>query len=590
MPKINWKRILVYSLWFIVLSLLIYTRFVNLSWGLPYPMHPDERNMANAVQQLHCEISNLKECFNPHFFAYGQFPLYLGYGEVLFMKFFDGDLGTSISFQEAVFSLRIISAVASIITAFVLYKILFLLLPKKIISYKLQVISFLVLIFSPVLIQFAHFGTTESLLILFYSSIVYISILFVQKKLIPLHYLLLASLFSGLAIATKVSSLIFLFIPVVSLKLNQPNEPAFIKITAGKSIDWSKKIKGIILFFICAGLIAILFSPHNLISWNEFLSSIQYESGVALGNSEVFYTRQFNHTIPVIFQITKIFPYALGWPIFLLGVLGIIVLSWKKKEYNFLRLALILVFLPNAVMFAKWTRFMAPTFPIMLIFAILSFSKIYDYCINKCFIRSNLKDQKSNLSLKIKTFNFALVFALCTLIFALVLPGISYLFIYQNPDVRFQASEWIYKNIPTGTKILSETANVIDLPVEIKSEKLKVKNYKLTSFNFYDLDADKKLQEDLGNLIPRAEYIIVPSRRIFKNDPKEKYPLLNEYYQRLFSGKLGFKEIAEFTSYPKIELFGKKIAEFPDEDAEETWTVFDHPVIRIYKKKPTFFQ
>lgn len=51
-----------------------YTRLVGISWGLPYPMHPDERNMAVAVESL-----KLSEHLNPHFFAYGQLPLYLAY-------------------------------------------------------------------------------------------------------------------------------------------------------------------------------------------------------------------------------------------------------------------------------------------------------------------------------------------------------------------------------------------------------------------------------------------------------------------------------------------------------------------------------
>ena len=43
--------------------------------------------------------------------------------------------------------------------------------------------------------------------------------------------------------------------------------------------------------------------------------------------------------------------------------------------------------------------------------------------------------------------------------------------------------------------------------------------------------------------------------------------------------------VAEFTSYPEISFFGTTLIDFPDENAEETWTVFDHPVIRIYKKQ-----
>lgn len=65
---------------------------------------------------------------------------------------------------------------------------------------------------------------------------------------------------------------------------------------------------------------------------------------------------------------------------------------------------------------------------------------------------------------------------------------------------------------------------------------------------------------------------------------KHNFSTPYSYYDDLFSGKLGFTQIAEFTSYPRISIGGKTIIEFPDEDAEESFTVFDHPVIRIYKR------
>ena len=167
----------------------------------------------------------------------------------------------------------------------------------------------------------------------------------------------------------------------------------------------------------------------------------------------------------------------------------------------------------------------------------------------------------------------------------LIIPGISYLFIYQNPDVRFLTSEWIYENIPNNALILSETANVVDIP--IVDTKQTHKNFRIVSFNFYDLDKDPNLQLQLNEYLTKAYYIFIPSRRIFMNHQNNDYPLLNSYYRKLFSGELGFKEIAKFTSYPKISLFGKTIREYPDEAAEETWTVFDHPVIRIYQRSTT---
>ena len=164
MRKINGKVILIIVIWLLVISLLVYSRFINLGWGLPYPMHPDERNMANALQGLKCEfsISQLADCFNPHFFAYGQFPLYLGYLLTWIFKGFKNFGSLIISFEEAVMSLRVISAMASIINVFVLVKIINLVLKKN-----RTLLIILILTFSPFFIQFSHFGTTESFLMLF---------------------------------------------------------------------------------------------------------------------------------------------------------------------------------------------------------------------------------------------------------------------------------------------------------------------------------------------------------------------------------------------------------------------------------------
>lgn len=561
LEKINRKALLVISCWLLVIGLLVYSRFINLGWGFPYPMHPDERNMANAIQFLNCKISNLKECFNPHFFAYGQFPLYLGYLLVWAFKGFKDFGKIIINFDEAVMSLRVISAVASIINVFVLTKIIELILNTKNQISKVQIkyqklLSVLILIFTPFAIQFSHFGTTESLLMLFYSIIIYLSMRLLERR--TTYEVVWLALVSGLAIATKVSSVIFLIIPVTVLisKINNNSKLKVLSTTLG--------------FALCTLIFTLVFSPHNFINFQDFVSAIRYESDVALGKSLVFYTRQFFNTEPFYFQLIKIFPYALGWPTFILGCLGIIGLSWKDKKINLLRFAFLIYFIPSAMIYTKWSRFMAPVLPLILIFAILFILKI--------------KDQISKSSSKLKTLNFILGFALCALIFAMIIPGLAYLSIYTKPDVRFQASEWIYKNIQENSYILSETANVVDIPFSNGTMK-QSNNYNVISFNFYDLDENHSLQIELKNHLAAADYIFVPSRRIFANHPKQEYPMLNQYYINLFNGKLGFKKVAEFNSYPKICLpFTDKCLTFPDEQAEETWTVFDHPVIRIYKK------
>ncbi|MBU3957411.1 hypothetical protein KKI19_04030, partial [Patescibacteria group bacterium] len=68
----------------------------------------------------------------------------------------------------------------------------------------------------------------------------------------------------------------------------------------------------------------------------------------------------------------------------------------------------------------------------------------------------------------------------------------------------------------------------------------------------------------------------------------EQFPQTAKFYNTLFSGQLGFEQIQEFHSYPQLQIgppAGGWALEFPDEQAEETWSVFDHPVIRVFKKK-----
>lgn len=536
------KRIIL----FLLILLAFYTRFAGLDWGLPYPFHPDERNMALAVQQLNCDSSDLRNCFNPRFFAYGQPPLYAAFLLTQAMKFFDGDLFTPVSFQEAAFALRLISAFASVVGIWLMWKIVETVKDKKS-GFYLSAGVGLLFIFSPALIQAAHFGTTESLLMMLFLIMNYLGLKFVSGKISLGRFIFFSGLVGGLAVATKISAVVFLAVPVYALSVKNKFYPLF-------------KFALFTLFFF------VIFSPHNLLSLNEFLGSMRYESAVALGTEKVFYTRQFEQALPVLFQLQKVFPYALGLPVLLLFLAGFFTLPFNKR-YNFLRFAFLIYFLPAAFLYAKWTRFMTPVTPLMIIFAVLTLFVILN----------SIEDLLSKIRFRNK-FGMTTIVIFIALISITIIPGIAYLSIYQHPDVRVTTSRWINENIPENSNILSETANVVDIPVESKH------SYQYTSFNFYDLDREIELQNELTERLSVANYIFVPSRRLFTNHDEKKYPKLNNYYRSLFSGELGFTKIVEFSSYPKITFLGKTLIEFPDERSEETWTVFDHPVVRIYEK------
>src|SRR3990172_5543225 len=93
------------------------------------------------------------------------------------------------------------------------------------------------------------------------------------------------------------------------------------------------------------------------------------------------------------------------------------------------------------------------------------------------------------------------------------------------------------------------------------------------------------------------------SKKIFP----QNYPLTTRFYTQLFNGSLGYTKIAEFTSRPNLPIPGIHLCltppdtrygeiafssqecplpgiSFVDDYSDETFTVYDHPNILIFKK------
>ncbi len=498
----------------ILITLTCFTRFFKLNWDSGFSFHPDENNMAMSVLQM--DIHHL----NPNFFAYGQFPLYL-----TFFTTPKHDL------NSITLTLRFWSAFFSSLSIGVFY-----LIGKKIFkSFKKSFVFCFALIFTPGLIQIAHFGTTESILIFVFAINLLLSFLIYHHPRKNI-YLLIPAIISGLGLASKISALILttpIFLSLLFLFIkNHQTKPLILKT----------------LFFISFTiLIGILLSPYNLINFSDFISSIKYEISVANGSTPVFYTRQFINSIPYLFQLKNIFPYTNGIFIFIFSFIGFGILIYryfKNLKINpYLLITLfssLIYFIYQGQLFTKWTRFMSPIF---FILPLLSIFFIYHFQ-NKL----------------IKYF----------LIFLSIFPGIYFMKTYFSLDSRIQATEWINQNIKENKIVLSESGNVVNLP--LFNSKINV-----TNFDFYTLDENSSYQQDLNQQIQKSDYIFIPSRRVFKNQSNFNFPFSQNYYQNLFSGNLNFKEIKFFSNSNSLFL--------NSENAEETWSVFDNPTIRIYQRQ-----
>jgi 4-amino-4-deoxy-L-arabinose transferase-like glycosyltransferase len=527
----------IYTFIFILILILIagFFRFYNLNWDQGNYFHPDERNIANAVSQI-----SFFSQLNPHFFAYGGFTIYLYRLTGDLLVFITKDISWVSNWGNIDVIGRFFSALFSTLTIIPLY-----LLAKKVSDKKTALLTVVLYAFTVGSIQVAHYAVTESLITLIGISICFLSII-ILKKMKTLNTLVLG-IICGIGIAAKTSAIVFLLMPFL----------AYILAKRTQKIEFKKIIIHFISFLLITFVVFTIFSPYTFLDWNKFMESMRYESGVAIGSLPVVYTLQFDHTIPYLFQIKNFF-----WQIgidTIFCILGFIFVLFetirrRNKELLIFSIFPLLYFLYIGSWHTKFIRYMVPIIPFLLIASSIFLIKI----------RSKLK-VLGNLLIGITIFT--------TIIWAL-----AFFSIYTRIQTRIAASEWVYLNIPNNAKILNEQWDD-GLPIPLRQ--FSPAQYQITSLAMYDTDNLNKINYLSYNL-SSSDYIIFNSRRLYGTliHLTDKYPITSQYYKLLFEGKLGYKEVAQFTSYPS--MFGFEIN---DDTSEETFQVYEHPKVIIFKNE-----
>lgn len=516
-----------------IVAVGILLRFYNLNWDNYSMFHPDERNIANAVTQIRF-FSQL----NPHFFAYGGFSIYLYRAAADILTHLTNQTAWVMDWGHINIVGRFFSALFSILTVIPLY-----FLAKKIFNKSTALLAISFFVFCVSSIQMAHYSVTESLLT-FEGMMISLCSLWIFDKPTFMKSIITGIIF-GIALATKTSATSLGVLPFLGFLF------AF----------WHGKVRKVNLIemvFLCAfvsGIFFFVFSPYTFLDYQHFSESMHYESGVATGSIPVVYTLQFNHTIAYVFQVTNFF-----WQIGLLtpfAVAGFLVYLFYGVKT---RKASLIIFLSFPLIYfayvgswhTKFIRYMMPVIPFLLILGSALLIAIRE----KKMLFGNIL-----ITILILTTN---------------LWAIAFFSIYTVPQTRITASYWIYGHIPFGSKILTEQWDD-GLPIGIGTYSQSL--YNSQGMAIYDTDNHDKLLY-YGTTLAHADYIILNSRRLYGTliHLTDLYPLTSKYYKYLFAGKLGYKEVATFTSYPN--LFGITIN---DDSSEETFQVYDHPKVRIFQ-------
>lgn len=507
-------------------------RFYNLNWDNYLIFHPDERNIDASVARI-----SFFSQLNPGFFAYGGLPIYLYRVAGDILNLIEKTQIWTYDWGHINVIGRTFSAFFSTSTIIFIY-----LTGRKLLGKKTAILAAAIFAFTVSSIQISHFATTESFLVLIVSILLYLSVLVKDKQTIVLFVAL--GFFLGLGTAAKTTAVSFLLIPGTVFLL-------LVKFNIKKILIVFLKV---MLFLLVALATFTIFSPYTFLSSGKFLESMNYESGVVTGRLAVPYTHQFDKAIPYAFELINMF-WQMG-PIFIFSVLGFFIVLYKifKKrhlELFFLLLFPLAYFLYIGMWHTKFIRYMTPLLPFFALYASIALSTIYkkNKIIGKVLIAISV----------IITFLWA----------------VSYISIYMRPQTRYSASVWMYQHIKQDDKVYTEHWDD-GLPITIEGVKKSISTEQLT---IYDNEFNEKAQY-YADKLSTGNYVILVTRRLYGTLiflPKE-YPTTSTYYKKLFNGQLGYKKVAEFSSYPN--LFGISIN---DDASEESFQVYDHPKILIFK-------
>jgi len=539
LKKIDRKIILNFIL---VLSICIGSilRFYNLNWDDNQIYNPDDRKVAIMIASI-----NIPDKLEPVYQTYNGLFIYLNRGICQILNYITQNNAWINSLDYISIVDRMTSAFVSVVSIYLIYYI-----AKQFLKKEYAVLTAVFATFCVGFIQQAHFGVTESFLV-FELLFIVILALKVLKNNNFINWFWLGVV-SGLSIGTKTSALIFLLIPYFSWL-----------ILLRKKKDKQTFYNGI-YFIIITCTYFFLSSPYSILKWNDFKSAMNFESGVISGTVQVPWTIQFKNTTSLFFQLNNLI-WWIGPIIPFFSFIGIIIVFYqvllKKQSKNILPILLftMIYFIYITTWHAKFIRYVIVILPFLLLF----------FCWFLQIIEKKIRKFK-------KLF---LIFIFITIVIS-ILSSFSFVTIYSKKNTQIEASEWIYENVENESVLLNELLDE-PLPAYIENFENYKKTFKVIEFASYEPDDYEKI-EILAEKLSKVDYVILSSQRFFENIMRleNDFPYTSQYYKLLFNEKLGFIKVAQFVSYPNIGPFV-----INDSASEETFQVFDHPTVFIFKNK-----
>jgi YYY domain-containing protein len=574
-------------------------RFYGLNWDEGQHLHPDERFLSTVTNDLQWP-ENFDNYFNPAIsslspyslpdmglYVYGTLPVYVVKWAAILIDYNNYDKITFVG--------RAFSALFDIATIYFLF-----LIGKRLYSQKVGLLAAFLMSLSVLNIQLSHFYAVDTFANLFVVGTIY-SVLRANDTGRWLDHAMTGLLF-GLGLASKLN-VIILIVPILigaGINLYQRARSGNLQSALEHTL-----VRLFTVFFLAALTFRIIhpisFSGPSFWNWSlntSWVEDIKDQQKTLNGEADLPWIQQWTNR-SLLFPLSNIVLWGLGVPLGLASLAGIGLAVYELIRYrkleHLLPLAYVgLTFFYHAILFVKFMRYFLPIYPFLILFAAYAVLWFWRYANTPAEPAAETVEAeaspkwwdrighriplRANRPLAVSVAGFVVI---GTLIYALAFSSI-----YSRPNSRIQASRWMYQNLPQGSVLANEhwddwlPIGGVDGFTSYGDQGM----FKAVEMRNYEADHPDKLNWMVENLT-QANYIILSSNRLYDSIPRLplRYPLTSRYYQLLFSGELGFERIKEFTSYPTF--LGISI---PDQSAEESFSVYDHPRVQIFQKTAAF--
>lgn len=529
----------------IIILLAVAFRFYGLNWDQGQHFHPDERMITMVADKISWQEPN------PHFFAYGSFPIYLLKITGSLVGFFDPQYG---NYQSMNLVGRFLSALFDLGTIIILF-----LLGKKLFNQKVGLLASFFYTMAVLPIQLAHFYAVDTPLTFFTLATIYFLIQFLGHP--KLKWSILIGLCFGLSLATKTNAILLIIPAIMTLVFSHWFNTK--KLAVSSSL---LALSTLITFFLTM--------PFAFLDFPTFLRQTLEQQEMTKSAFTFPYTLQYVGKTPYLYELQNVFFRGLGPLLATLAFAGTLLFTYKTfrpslNTYHLILTTYFWLYFTIVGSFAiGFMRYMLPLYPLLCLFAAV-------------FAHNVLLNFKLHFP-NHKILNYTLYPITCTLL--LIWP-LSFLSIYSQPNTRNQTSNWIYQNIPPGSTIAREHW---DDGLPAGNEVF----YQFLELPLYDPDTPFKWVK-VNQVLSQTDYIIIASNRLYTPlqkltdcqvlPPGRCYPQTADYYQQLFNGSLGFVKVAEFAVYPSLSIYDLRLT-INDIAADESFSVYDHPKVMIFKK------